>query len=119
MSNSEKSKDFWTRDTLNKLSEVLKDYTQKNQHPDWREFCIEHNFKPGSPDWRVKNAHYGADVVADHYDIEETPIFWEWKNTVVVLNPLFDRKSQHDFFKYKWLEIDAELARKFLVLGIP
>lgn len=123
---------FWTRETLDRLSEILKgaigppfavQQSQPLPRPPylevWREFCIEHNFKPGSPDWYVKKAYYGSDVVADRYDVEEVPIYWEWKNTVVVLNPFFDRKSEHDFLKYKWLEIDEELARKFLVLGVP
>lgn len=84
-----------------------------------REFCEKYNIKPGSPDWYVKKAYYGSDVVADRYDIEELPIHWDWKNTVVVLNPFHDHKSQHDFIRYKWLEIDEEMARKLLVLGVP
>jgi len=129
-------KEFWTRDALTRLSEVIAsaiadrsmpgNAPQPAPHPPflevWREFCIKFNLKPGAPDFYVKNAHYGKEVVADYYDFEELPIYWEWKNTVVFLNPFFDAsnfKQTEDFLKYRWLEIDAEMAMKFLVLGIP
>jgi hypothetical protein len=123
---------FWAREALNKLTEVLTGAigppfpVQQNQplpHPPflekWREFCIKHKIKPGAPDFYVKGAHYTDKSVADFYDFEEVPMYYDHKNTVVVLNPFFGQKSEEDFLRYKWLEIDAELAVRFLVLGLP
>jgi len=127
------TKSFWTRDALTRLSEVIASAVagqamavnapQPAPHPPFlealRAFCEKYNIKPGSPDWYVKNAHYGKDVVADYYEFEELPIHWDWKNKVVFLNAFYDFQSKEDFIRYKWLEIDEETARKFLVLGVP
>lgn len=133
---AEDMKGFWTRDAMTRLSEVIVtavarqamavNAPQPAPHPPyleaWRAFCKKFNLKPGTPDFYVKNAHYTDKVVADDYDFEEIPVYLEHKNTVVFLNPFFDVsnfKQTEDFLRYRWLEIDAELAMKFLVLGIP
>jgi hypothetical protein len=127
-------KSFWTRETLDRLSKVVADSVAAeamvavNANPPsvdsslletWRVFCRKHNFRPGSPEWYVKKAYYGSDVVADRYDIEEVPVYWDWKDAVVVRNPFFATDSKEELLKWRWLEIDAELAMKFLVLGVP
>lgn len=136
MPDTENLKEFWTRDAMTRLSEVIVsaiagqamavNAPQPVPHPPyleaWRAFCNTFNMKPGTPDFYVKNAHYTDKVVADHYDFEEIPVYLEHKNTVVFLNPFFDVsnfKQTEDFLRYRWLEMDAELAMKFLVLGVP
>ena len=127
-------KSFWTRETLDRLSKVIAHSVSAaamvavNANPPsvdsslletWRAFCGKHNVRPGSPEWYVKKAYYGSDVVADRYDIEEVPVYWDWKDAVVVRNPFFATDSKEELLKWRWLEIDAELAMKFLVLGVP
>jgi hypothetical protein len=126
-------KSFWTREALDRLSKVISDSVAEaataavsTRTPSvdsslletWRAFCGKHNLKPGSPEWYVKKAYYGSDVVADRYDIEEVPIYLDWKDAVVVRNPFFVKDSKEELLKWRWLEIDAELAMKFLVLGV-
>lgn len=127
---------FWTRDNLDRVSEILKTEIGRRaesllakrrdkQSPFPQildDFCEKHDIRPGSPEWFVKNAHYGTDVVADWYDIEEFPVHWEWKNAVVVKNPFFSIErhySRKTFLNYKFLEMDEDFAKKILVLGVP
>jgi hypothetical protein len=125
-------KSFWSREALDMLLKVIADSVSAaamfavNAKPPsvdsslletWREFCGRYDIQPGSPEWYVKKAYYGRDVVADRYDIEEFPVYWDWKNSVVVRNPFFAEDSKEEPLKWRWLEIDAELAMKILVLG--
>jgi hypothetical protein len=127
----EDMKSFWTRDALDRLSEFISNsvatpaMASVNAKPPsvasslletLREFCGRHDIKPGSPEWYVKKAHYESDVVADRYDIKEFPVYWEWKDAVVVRNPFFAEDSKEEPLNWRWLEIDAELAEKILVL---
>jgi hypothetical protein len=121
---------FWTHETLNKVTQVLSGAidpplpAQNNQpfRPTWEvlsEFFMEHNIKTGTPDICVRKAYYNSGrAVADHYDFEEAPKHYERNDTVVVLNPFFGMNSNDSRYG-KWLEMDADLAKKFLVLGLP
>lgn len=121
-------KDFWTRENLEKLSKLLffvpnkKEYSglvQNSFLDSWIKFCKEFKIKPGTPDFFVEKAYYEDKVVANFYDFEEVPVYYEHKNTVVVKNPFYNPKEKELFLRLKFIEIDAELARKFLVLGLP
>jgi hypothetical protein len=118
-------KNFWTQENLNKLSQIMLNVPNKSTDrfkgflESWTEFCEKFKIKPGSPDFYVKKAYYGQNAHADRYDFEEVPIYYEWKNTVVIKNPFYNSNANELFIRIKFLELDADLARKFLVLGLP
>ena len=116
-------KDFWTQDNLARISSILLAKGIEN----WPKLCIELKISNGDPAWGVKNAYYSTKAVADYYDIEEYARYDKIKNVVVVENPFSTVRQvvnnlfvNSDFPVFgNFIELDADVARKILVLGIP
>ncbi len=113
---------FWTKDNLNKITAVFFEKGEQN----WCRMCSEFGIIPGFPDFYIKNAYYDKKAVAEYYDFEETPRYDKLKNTVVFENPfiapvsyVFSETCEYPPPLTKFVEIDAETAKKILVLGLP
>jgi hypothetical protein len=97
-----KEKEFWTREALNGVSKALLEgicKTLKKPTPT-SVLPIRHSLRPGGVSSRSlisgvvpaslhQEAHYSDKVVADYYDFEEVPVYYEHKGTVGVKNPFF------------------------------
>ena len=113
---------FWTRQMLNKVTEFLSRAFFACSNEDFEVFCLKFNIKSGVPMYSIKSACYSNKAVADYYNYDEFPEYKEHKNVVVVSNPFYTKETRvvesiQSPFYFKWLEIDADTAKKFLVLG--
>lgn len=114
---------LWTKENFQKITKILEEKGIEN----WPKICVELKISKGDPAWGVKNAYYSTKATADYYDFEEFPRYDNLKNVVVVKNP-FSTAQQviNNIFVSEgfpifgeFVELDAETARKILVLGLP
>lgn len=115
-------KNFWTQENLAKVSSAFLSKGEQN----WCKICSKLNILPGNPDFYIKNAYYGKQAVADYYDFEYASWYDEKENLVIVENPypvavsmVFSENCFEPPPSTKYVKLDAELARKILVLGVP
>lgn len=114
---------LWSKENFRKITKILEEKGIEN----WPKICVELKISKGDPAWGVKNAYYSTSAVADHYDIEEYPRYDKIKNVVVVENPFsVARQVVNNIFGHpdfpifgKFIQLDAEIARKILVIGLP
>lgn len=114
---------LWNKENFHKITKILKEKGLEN----WPKLCVELKINKGDPAWGVKKAYYSTGVVADYYDIEEYPRYDKIKNVVVVENPFTTAQqivnnhyANPDFPVFgPFIQINAEVARKILVLGLP
>lgn len=112
---------MWTQENMNRITEILKCSGEAN----WPRICVELNVRTGNPNHVVASVKYGNRAVADEYEFRSIPRYDEAKGVVVVENPWFATvhsaiSQMHDpnypaFGKY--IEIDADIAVKLIVLG--
>lgn len=111
---------MWTQENLNRVSEILKCSGEAN----WPRICVELNVRTGNPNHVVASVKYGNRAVADEYEFRSIPRYDEAKGVVVVENPwstahaVFKKTQDPNYPAFgKYIEIDADLATKLLVLG--
>lgn len=112
---------LWSEKDFEKISDLLERKGVEN----WIVLCKELSIRKGLPGYVVTDAHYGNKPTADKYDFEKTPRYDPVKKVVVVRNPfssvmlLVIHRNKADIVCSEFVEIDEEIARRVLVLGVP
>lgn len=113
---------MWNRENLEKITSALRAAGTES----WPRLCKELGIRSGRPNNVIVDATYGSKTTADYYQFEPNPYYDESKNLVVVENPWSTVHSvvmQQRNFDYPvfggYIELDAEVAIKILVLGVP
>jgi hypothetical protein len=111
--------ELWTRDNLDKLTNIFLDKGETS----WCEICSEFNIVSATPAKGLEGAQYFG-AVADHYSEVYYAWYDEQSNMVIVKNPfpvavslVFD--CHFELPNTSFVKLDAEEARKILVLGAP
>lgn len=111
---------MWTLEKLNKVTEILGAAGER----DWPRLCAELHVRAGNPHRVIASVKYGNRAVAGEYEFKSIPRYDEGGKVVVVENPWSTAHAvvkqmhdpQHPVFG-SYVEIDADVAMKLLVLG--
>lgn len=114
---------MWTQENLNKITGILLAAGLEK----WPTLCRELNIRDGRPDHVIVDARYGSKPTADHYEFKSRPRHDQARDVVVVENPWSTLQSVAVQMAKgpeipvlgPYIEIDAEVAMKILVLGVP
>lgn len=109
---------MYTQENLNKVTGILLAAGLEK----WPMLCRELNIRDGRPDHVIVDWKYGSKPTADHYEFKSRPRYDQTRNVVVVENPWSTLQSAKDPelpVLGPYIEIDAEVAMKILILGVP
>ena len=102
---------MWDEEKLGRITELIRSAGSRR----WPEICVKLNIRKGFPLNVIAGAKYGSKATADEYLFRTTPRYDDTRNMVIVENPWHIWESLPVVGKY--IEFDAELAIKILVLG--
>jgi hypothetical protein len=119
---------LWNKENLQKITKILEEKGIEN----WPKICVELKISKGNPAWHVKKAYYSTKATADSYDFEKSARYDKIRSVVVVENPWLGLPASQvlnnshdplppdylDIIFGSFIELDAEIARKILVLGL-